>query len=44
MALPLRLRDALAAVAVPFHGMGLCVAPADEASAMRARAEPDTAA
>jgi hypothetical protein len=39
MALSLRLRAALFVFAVLFHGMGLCVAPVNEASAGYARAQ-----
>jgi len=35
---------ALAAPALPFHGMGLCVGAGKEASADRARAQTDVAA
>ena len=41
MALRFRLRAALFAVAVLFHGMGLCVAAGNEASAGYARPETD---
>ena len=39
MALPFRLRAALLALSVLFHGMGLCVAAGNEASSGYALAE-----
>lgn len=43
MALSLRVRAAFFAFAVLFHGMGLCVAPGNEASAGHARPETEHA-
>ena len=44
MALSLRLRAALFVFAVLFHGMGLCVAAGNEASAGHARPQTDAGA
>ena len=39
MVLPFRLRAALFALVMPLHGMGLCVAPGNQASTDHARPE-----
>ena len=40
---PFRLRTALSAFAVLFHGMGLCVAAGNQASTASAQPETDAA-
>ena len=44
MILPFRFRAALFAFTLLFHGMGLCVAAGNEASAASARPQTDAAA